>query len=341
MRYLRKLVIIFWQIVILCVAFLDWKTANKKNYLITGPEISREPNSKYLIYVHWSKDLKPFPGELKLLNEFKSKGIEPVIVLNLDSNHVSTSVMEAWGSVSEIILCRKNRGRDLGGYRCGWESIRHTNPCEVYYLNNSIVWLPSKTTSFVKSITEKTGELIGITDSEIPTRHIQSYGIATKNLGVEKFGVCVSHLKNFRTKQAAITFGEVRLLDHYMDFLKDTSVLYPYEELLQRSLHHRMTIEDILYNKLPTLQRVDTILQASKNGTPLNPSHFFWLELYETGFCGVKKDLFKKNPSRINDLVLAFDYLHRDDWDELSLYGFKPEKAIKNIYLRTRKYLRF
>lgn len=320
-------------------SILDWKTATKNNHVLKADFNNTERDDKFLVYVHWSQSMKPFPGEVVLLKAFREKKINPIIVLNTDKGLDKDSVFNEWKDLSNNIIVRENKGRDLAGYRTGWDFVRKINPSEVYYLNNSIAWLPSKITSFVNDITSRDEEILGITDCEIPTRHIQTYGFASKGKGVAELGFCISKIRNSRTKAAAIYFGEIRLLKPILTIRKFPAVMYPYKNLLNETLEQNFTLEEIFYKKQATLKRINLIFTAARNGTALNPSHFFWLELYKLGFCGVKKDLFKKNPSSIDDLFLAHLYLSELDAKEFDLHRFENEKYSKSLIVKARKIL--
>jgi len=340
MSRLIKLLRLFFKFLLLFLAYLDKLTASRENFVLDSKIRQVKKSSKFLIYAHWSKSMNPSSGESTLLKEFSNQNIETVVVLNLDPGINIRLVLQKWSVLADHVIIRRNKGRDLSAYRTGWQFIRKYQPSEVYYLNNSVAWLPSKIPSFVNTVISTPSEILGITDSELPIKHIQSYGLFSKGAGVVLLGERLDRIKNFRMKTSTIAFGEVRLFYRAGTDSLNKTVLYNYQDLAKEAFNHNFKLEDILYKKLPTIKRLDTIAYSVKRGIPLNPSHFFWLEMYTLGFPGVKKELFRKNPSFIDDLFQAESYFTKVDQKEFASYGFRAEIQPKSIFLIIRKFLK-
>jgi hypothetical protein len=69
---------------------------------------------------------------------------------------------------------------------------------------------------------------------------------------------------------------------------------------------------EIPYVVIKRLLRNRSFLHA---GIPQNPSHDYWLEMFESGFPGIKVDLVRNNPSDILDYEILISKLLESGFD--------------------------
>lgn len=267
------------------------------------------------VYVHWSKDLTPTVGEINLLKQTKSQGLQNLIVLNVDSLEVARKSERAWGELTENLILRKNRGRDLAAYRAAISLLNPSQVTRIFFFNNSVFWLPLKMKDFVKKFINIDEEIYSATISYQPIKHMQSFAIAAKRQGVEKLLDEIFKIRNTRSKRATIAFGEIRISRNLTRRgINFSNGCYEYSSLIKQALTHTNLLSQPKKVINPAIDsRLVTIREAIANGVPLNPTHHTWFELYNLGFPGIKRDLLSKNPSRIPDLMIINEYFEETD----------------------------
>ena len=290
---------------ILLVAKIDWLFSSKRNQILYRAK-NFESFSKVFVYVHWSLDLKPTIGEIELLKVTKKNGLQNLIVLNSDSKHGVEEYVKHWDDLCDEIVVRKNIGRDLAGYRAALEIIEKAEIKEIYFFNNSIMWLPEKLNSFLINFIDYKSKVYSATDSFQPVHHMQSFALAAKDEGVSELFEVMTKIRNTKTKRATIAFGEIKLSrDLSKKQGNKPDAFFKYSRLMVKAATETALKSQPRETVFPEIDaRLNLLRAAATNGQPLNPTHHLWFELYTSGFPGIKRDLLKKNPSRIPDLLL-------------------------------------
>ena len=317
---ITKLLKLIFMSMVIFLAKLDWLTSRKNDAIISGNNVNLNLVN-VLIYVHWSKDLKPTSGEIELLKQSANAGLQNILVLNLDSKSISEQSLDEWqGLYSEIIL-RKNVGRDLAAYRSATRILEISKVQSIYFFNNSVFWLPSKMKIFFQHFISWDEEIFSATVSYQPVKHMQSFALGAKGKGVQIILDEIKKIRNTRSKRATISFGEIRLSRNLTKAkIKYSNGYFQYSDLIKEALNKTNLLSQSKSAINPaTEERLNMIRGAVSNGKPLNPTHHTWLELYNLGFPGLKKDLLGKNKSRIPDLVNYEQYLENVDTKVLDM----------------------
>ena len=311
---------ILWRIFVISISTFDWLTSSRRDG-VHSHKISSNKVDELFVYVHWSHDLIPTAGEIELLQQTKKLGINILIVFNVDNFEKAQVGLLNWDGLYDSFIVRKNNGRDLAAYRVAAKLIDSSKLKSIYFFNNSILWLPVKIKSFIEKFTDVDEKIYSATVSYHPIKHMQSFAIAAKGEGIPRLLYEITKLRNTRLKITTVTFGEIRiskkLTKHGVQF---SNGLYQYSHLIKQALNKTVLLSQPAKIVNPSIEfRLDSIRSAIANGIPLNPTHHTWLELYNLGFPGLKKDLVSKNKSRIPDLVVYERYLHKKDADTLNM----------------------
>ena len=316
--------------------FLDFLTANNRDYLISKEISYPMRNHKTLIYAFWTKTGLPEKSDEIFIEMAKRSDFDVLAVINCDQFHDLMEIKFAWERLGINLVLRRNKGRDLAAYRCGLAVLRNENiEIETIFLsNNSIYWLPSTLENFFQKVDSRTESLFGLTNSYQPTWHLQSFGIVAKKNEISNLELSLSRIGNYKLKRSAVIFGEIRLSRLLLqDNTNHFPAIFDYSKLIQKAEAREHKVDSNSFQMF----RYRTINDCQTFGRALNPTHHLWLELYESGFPGVKKDLISKNPSNINDLISGFKFMPALDQDFLELsevtYLFKP----KSLILKLRK----
>jgi hypothetical protein len=239
---------------------------------------------RIFLYVKYSNNYKFTKLEMLLLEKLNIEGFKVYTVVNSD-------LPKSFEFSLYPSIVRKNVGFDLGAYR---DFIQRVGPnCKhLVVINDSLLWNPISFLKIIRKIRNKKG-IYFLTNSFQPRLHYQSYFISIS--GQEaflEFRNWMEHIKNWKNKFAVVSFGEIR----NGKMLSKVSVVYPYEELVMSLINRTKGQSE---TELARIKFINSQIIAKKF---LNPTHYFWKELLEKGFPGIKKDLVFRNPSGIPDL---------------------------------------
>jgi hypothetical protein len=242
---------------------------------------------RIFLYVKYSNDYKFTKLETLLFKAVSCKGFKVYIVVNSDL----PNPLEFTRYPS---IVRKNLGFDLGAYRDFTKRVG-PNCHHLVMINDSLLWNPDSLLEILGSIQSNNG-IVFLTNSFQPRKHYQSYFISvSSHEGFLELQNWMKYIRNWRSKFGVISFGELR----NGKILSQVSVIYPYEDLVKTLGKAKLS-----QNKKEST-RIGFIQSQVLAKKFLNPTHFFWQELLEKGFPGIKKDLVSRNPSGIPDLSNA------------------------------------
>lgn len=319
---------------------LDWITSTKADSILSKSSPTSELTDVF-VYVHWSPDMKPTLGEIELLTQTSKNGLQNIVVLNVDFPEAANKYLTNWQGLYTQIILRKNLGRDLAAYRASLPSLNGDSLKRVYFFNNSVLWLPAKMDEFLKTLTSAREDLYSATVSYQPARHMQTFALGAQYNGVKVLLREISKVRNTRLKRSTISYGEIRISKNLSRRkIRFSNGLFQYSGLVERALTKTALISqpsNIVHPAIDT--RLNQIRIAVANGTPLNPTHHTWLELYLAGFPGVKKDLFSKNKSRIPDLYTYKQYFEEVDSNLIDMESIGFITSPKSLTDRLRRKL--
>jgi hypothetical protein len=309
------------------------------------------PNKKYerlLIYVHFSNDLIVQQWEIDSLKSLRELGFHVCFVTNLNDRQLDTipDHSNEYNSFSDVQIYRKNIGLDLGAYRDTLkimkEKTNYISLDAVYFMNNSCFWDSSRMAEQYKRMISTKFDVCAAVISNQFVPHIQTYLFgANSKEGVTEIWKWLSKVKNWRHKKSVVLFGELRT-NQIIESDISVGALVSEDKLLESA--NVKCLEN--YKLLPsdvsrTCSRLIENRQLAFAGIPVNPSHNYWLEVYELGFPGIKMDLLRSNPLNLPDYDLAVTIAL-----ECGLPGDYLAKSIlrnptKFVSVRLRKKLHF
>jgi hypothetical protein len=165
-------------------------------------QIDKGPSPSILFVAHCVYDLAP--NELDFLVQLESSGARSFIVSNCDT-HLAHSLPE-----TGRVWTRQNRGRDLAAirdfFRANFKLIENANLC---IINSSCYWSHRRLENLLKETAwaDVEGVLFG-TESKQGTVHFQTFFMLVSKKHLYSFARGTEHFKNWRTKRAAVIFGE-------------------------------------------------------------------------------------------------------------------------------------
>lgn len=315
---------------------VDWFFGSKRDLIqVEIGEITR--TSKIFIYCHWSPESSPSETELRMLTALKEDDFTIIVVVNANTKNFASQHL--WDPNVDLLLVRKNRGRDLAAYRdaINWVDEHNINPDRILFANNSIFWAPEKIPIFLSKFNRLESHLGAATISLQPFRHMQTFFIYCDRTSFKQFrGALNATIRNVLLKDTAVLMGELKLSKYLQSMNIPFDSLYSLEEMIFQA-SSTLNTENI---SSLSRSRIKRSISLVANGTPVNPSHCFWLEMIQLGFPGLKKDLILKNPSAVLDI---YDASLQEDL--LSKYFDLPSfpavvSHVNKFYNKTRRVLK-
>jgi hypothetical protein len=213
--------------------------------------------------------------ENNLFDQLNSLGFQILIVHNI-SNYTNQGK-----------ILRTNVGYDLAAIR---DVIRLLNkmPEQLLLINSSIAYSQNfyKLINHARQIaTSKNNPVVSCTESFQTRHHAQSYFFYAKGDAVFDLMRVYEKMKNWKTKRAAVYFGELRVMKQLSTLGREVKFIYPYEFILKKAII-RGLFQKSLKDKMPW----------NRN---LNPTQHFWETLTSEGAPFVKRNLILMNPTNL------------------------------------------
>ena len=216
------------------------------------------------------------------MNLFAASDNEVIVVTNsrIDENEVKRLVEQ----LNNVVITRKNRGRDFGAFRDGLLTREISDTyLSLLLINNSMLWDIAKLEKILDSdLTSVDNDMTGLTDSNQRSHHLQSYFLYFHGEKWQTFLTNeISHWKNWHFKRSIVHFGERGLSRRAVISGLQIGAIFPYSKLLESAVH------------------LDYLSQLIESGVNLNPTQHFWELLIAKSFPGVKISLLDTNPARL------------------------------------------
>ena len=204
-------------------------------------------------------------SEVETLRLIKSLGYSICLTVNRQRGLTlcSEDLVRDYGDFADVFIVRKNIGLDLAAHRDAKRVLASagiTSKVHIY-MNNSVYWFPSKIHSYFIDLERQSSDICAATISEQYSTHIQTYLFASfTEQAEEAIAFWLEKVKNWRLKKCVVNLGELKTSRFFEGGLR-----------------------------ISTLPTVSQKFLRSRNGDSVNPSVAFAVELYQSGFPGVKR----------------------------------------------------
>ncbi len=227
-------------------------------------------------------------------------------------------------------IAKTNVGYDFGSWAIGVFSLGEmmSGLDELLLLNDSVIEISRDGIRQMIARARTSGkDIVGITDSYERTYHLQSYFLwfgrkACRSGALQAFMAEYSFSSD---KETVIEEGELTLTARMLAEGFSIGCLHPYERVarawmdgIDTVIHEIRALPDfcakLISAAAPTTHdpgsaykdqlcnRVAEIFAMVLNGTPVNPTHFFWDALIADGFPLIKRELVTVNPVQVPTL---------------------------------------
>ncbi len=253
------------------------------------------------VFLLWEKGCQFSASDLMFVSEyFKDPEIGSCLVVNCEcldfSSHISLL------QISQLVVVRKNIGYDWGGYRDAVMLPEIITAKFVTVMNNSIL-VDSSRIEWVRQqelLALKCNGVSGLVESAYPIPHLQSFSITFSQYslitGLEKW---IRNIKYSNNKYYVVRRYEIGLSKEITRLNIDKVALLPYETFFPWALENW----DTVLGKHAQHPAYKKIYQLLENNLSINPSHALWRFIQSKEIKITKKELFRKNPLRLPDVV--------------------------------------
>lgn len=277
---------------------------------------------KIALYATYTQNEELYRYHRKTITALQDAGYHVVLIVSVDDNaHPAPNLFA--GEANTVIL-RRNLGYDFGSWATGIWTIREiTSQIQhLLLLNDSIVGPLGNLQPMLEAFEKSQSDFWGVCNSFDRRHHIQSfcYGFHAKLLKSPYVPAFFLYNEPVKDKSEAIENFELKMsrffanqgfnINHWLDyqqlandFIKDILAGYKPEQSQGKSnLRY-------FHNRLVTINFeafITNTISHIENGTPLNPTHYFWREILKREFPFIKKELLTVNPE--NNPMLVYDY---------------------------------
>lgn len=216
-------------------------------------------------------------------------------------------------SGADATLIKENLGYDFGTWLASYVAVREHIPKldELLLINDSVFGPLFDFDVFVKALSARPEDVVGVCDSYEFNYHLQSFFLLIRrnvlNAGVlDRFANTYPYSDD---KNDVVRDGELSLTPFLLREGFSCAALFPYEELakawLQRLPAYLAEVEALSENAgvVPGGKRCDEVeyllnlARHIRRGDPVNPAHAFWNSLLDLRCPFIKRDLLFKNPT--------------------------------------------
>ena len=236
----------------------DHITSSCKSLVINQPEIVFTAQDKVAVYVTYPS-LFSNESEMNLFNALKSHDFKLVVIQC--SQH-------GRGTIESDVILRQNGGFDLGAIRDFFYSVKGDAPKRFMILNSSVTWNNSTSEFFSKvefDLVHKSANVIAATESYQHVRHAQSFFFYMDQFGFGEFREIYLTHRNWRSKRAAVRFGEIPILKRLEASGVKVHFMFPYEALASKISDASIKF---LFAKIPLNPSVDLYRVLTRLGAP-------------------------------------------------------------------------
>lgn len=263
------------------LSFFDHVSSSKKSMLISSSKQAIKMDQRLCIYVTYAESALS-PTSIDLVKELTQLGFEVIHINNIDTKEKADS------GPHTPTYQRKNFGYDLGAVRDGLQLLPQY-PTELLVLNSSVLYFAGGLGGLLEKARSSSLDVVGITESLQTRRHIQSYFFYSKTeIGIRSLIYEYGRMRNWRTKRAAVAFGELKMMGNMISRNTQVGTLVPYHDLATAALQNPNLVDS-------------KVLIELKMEHNLNPTQHLWMVLFYFGMPFIKKTLLQDNPARVSN----------------------------------------
>jgi hypothetical protein len=244
------------------------------------------------VYAHYHPRGRVSPMVRQQLAAYRDAGFSVALVSMSPTRDDDT--MAELQSLCSFLIWRRSFGRDFGAWKDTVEPLlsRMVEVGELLLVNDSVLGPVRPIAPVIGALRRGGDGMLGLTESIGGGAHLQSYFLLLRGAqAIDCLNQFLGSLKLTTSKWRVIQDGEIGLSRHFRQRGIPVKALFPYDETVRTALQSA-DIRSWLADRF-ALDRDATAdaLFAGIIRRPLNPTHYFWRSLVETGYPFIKTDL--------------------------------------------------
>ena len=269
---------------------------------------------KIAVFMHFDRQGRVGDQAQTLIRQFTDNGYSVVFVTN--SARLTPAGQNAVRQLCAAVFIRRNIGYDFGA----WRDVIHAlnlpaqNTKELVLLNDSMYGPLRPLDAMLARLNYAEADIWGLTESWQERYHLQSYflGFGEKALHSPAFAKFWSQVLPVPSKSFIVRAYEVGLTQAMLRAGLKCKAIWSYEDLVAKVAGQNV-LDDLARAERQRSTRGDPVLQVRKRHigrirnciakqTAMNPTAEFWRQLLHSGFPFIKRELLRKNPTRVADI---------------------------------------
>lgn len=286
------------------------------------------------VFMHFDRKGRVSAPARTYMQELIRHGYSVVFVTN--SGMLTEAAAAGLRAFCSAIIIRRNIGYDFGAWRDAIDVLNLTDRQELLLLNDSMYGPLRPLDAMLDQLDYEQADIWGLTESWQQRYHLQSFflGFGETALRSPAFARFWANVRPVPSKSFIVRAYEVGLTQAMLRAGLKCRAIWPYEELVGE-----VTGQDVLDGMAQAerrrTERTDPILLSRKlqivrirhsaaRQVALNPTADLWRQLLQKGFPFIKRELLRKNPSKVEDI---------GDWVRVvrGELGLDPEPVLSEL----------
>ena len=293
-----------------CAALLR----NRQQIISSWPEQPVSLSSRVAVFMHFDRHGRVSAPAINYIEQLAANGFSVAFVTN--SGKLAPTAQAALRKICVAIFVRRNTGYDFGAWRDVIKALDlpASDTKELIIANDSMYGPLRQLDRMLAQVDYAEADIWGLTESWQYRYHLQSFFLAfgEKALRSPAFGkfwndVIPTPFKTFIVREYEVGFTQKMLKAG----LKCRAI-WRYEDLLSQVAGGEV-LDGLARAERFKLARLDPLLSIRKlqitrirgalaRQIALNPTADLWRQLLLSGFPFIKRELLRKNPSRVEDI---------------------------------------
>lgn len=284
----------------------------RRQIITVWPDAGIKLGPKLVLFMHFDRYGNVRPQILHYIKELTGNGRSVVFITN--AGKLTPVAMANLQAICAGIIIRKNQGYDFGAWRDAIEFLQLPRPeTEELILANDSIFGPIKPLApMLAKLDYSKADIWGLTESWQERYHLQSFFLAFGPAAIhsETFAKFWRRVRPVPVKAYIVHAYEIGVTQAMLKGELRCEALWRYETLIKavdRAELERLVEADFeseqkdpinVTRKLQVLRIRDAVARRQ----PLNPTSDLWRQLLLTGFPFIKRELLRKNPTRVEDV---------------------------------------
>ncbi|MEQ1752581.1 MAG: rhamnan synthesis F family protein [Micropepsaceae bacterium] len=242
-----------------------------------------------------------------MIRSLRDAGFDVLLVQGFDRNVDHGAHTTALAAAADAYIAKDNVGYDFGSWFAALTLLgNEIGKLDELLLVNDSIFGPFRNGASLRSLIDQDpSDVLGMCDSYEHNYHLQSFFLLFRQRilrsgAVNDFASAYPFSEN---KRDVIREGELSLTTHLQKAGYSCAALFAYDVMARKWLDQYEILKDAMPADAAGI--LSSLAIRIRNGEPVNPCHFFWEMLINSGCPFIKRELILKNPMAVPQLNRA------------------------------------